>query len=387
MGYKVGVTFLLLGLIVFNVIRAQSNQCRTPNGNIGTCINIKRCPELLLILTEVPINPAGISYLRNSQCGFEDRDPLVCCAARNPSSNSYPNRTDVSGDRNGNGCGNNGDCRDTSSLLPTDCGRDLSNRIVGGVATELDEFPWMVLLEYRKPKGNTTACGGVLISKRYVLTAAHCITGRSLPRDWRLTGVRLGEYNTATLRDCIPDGNDSEVCADPVLTMEVEEQLAHEDYQPRVTGEKHDIALLRLARDVPFSNFVKPICLPSSPSLNQKFHVAGWGKTETKSESEVKLKVGVVLADRQACEDKYLAHNIKLGEGQICAGGETGKDSCRGDSGGPLMQQDRMSDGSLRWRSVGVVSFGPTPCGMSGWPGVYTKVYDYMPWILSKLRA
>ena len=120
--------------------------------------------------------------------------------------------------------------------------------------------------------------------------------------------------------------------------------------------------------------------------IGQKLTVAGWGKTESRSESDVKLKVNVPLVDKQVCGTRYSNAGVTLGEGQICAGGVKGRDSCRGDSGGPLMQQDRLPDGTLRWSEAGVVSFGPSPCGMDSWPGVCTRVYDYMPWIISKLR-
>lgn len=75
-----------------------------------------------------------------------------------------------------------------------------------------------------------------------------------------------------------------------------------------------------------------------------------------------------------------------IGEGQMCAGGERGKDSCRGDSGGALMSTLVDNGGSVRWHVIGVVSFGPSPCGMQGWPGVYTRVNNYIDWINKNVR-
>ncbi|KAJ8928433.1 hypothetical protein NQ314_019022 [Rhamnusium bicolor] len=78
--------------------------------------------------------------------------------------------------------------------------------------------------------------------------------------------------------------------------------------------------------------------------------------------------------------------SVNLDDGQLCAGGEKGKDSCRGDSGGPLMSYHADENSEINWYSIGVVSFGPSPCGMEDWPGVYTKVANYVPWIVTKLR-
>ena len=72
--------------------------------------------------------------------------------------------------------------------------------------------------------------------------------------------------------------------------------------------------------------------------------------------------------------------------GQLCAGGQHGRDSCNGDSGGPLMGPDVDETGDARWYSLGVVAFGPVKCGQAGWPGVYTRVAHYMPWILDTIR-
>lgn len=72
---------------------------------------------------------------------------------------------------------------------------------------------------------------------------------------------------------------------------------------------------------------------------------------------------------------------MNLEEGQICAGGQAGKDSCRGDSGGPLMYENGRID-----EIIGIISFGPKPCGLENSPGIYTKVFEYKNWILANIR-
>lgn len=88
----------------------------------------------------------------------------------------------------------------------------------------------------------------------------------------------------------------------------------------------------------------------------------------------------------EQCKQVYKSKGITLRSGQLCAGGENGIDSCKGDSGGPLMAIDgRTYLDRPYWYSVGIVSFGPTPCGSIGWPGVYTRVSSYINWILQNI--
>lgn len=197
----------------------------------------------------------------------------------------------------------------------------------------------------------------------------------------------MGEYDTDTDTDCLPDGNGGMACADDPIVVGIEEQIAHEQYQPQSRDQRYDIALLRLSHDVNTTKYIRPICLPTeSTSLNGRLNVAGWGKTESRSSSNVKLKLALPLVSQDQCDQTYSNAGVRLGFGQICAGGQRGKDSCRGDSGGPLMALESFRNGTGKWFAVGVVSFGPSPCGMQGWPGVYTKVQDFVPWIISKLR-
>lgn len=73
---------------------------------------------------------------------------------------------------------------------------------------------------------------------------------------------------------------------------------------------------------------------------------------------------------------------------QLCVQGGVNVDACQGDSGGPLTNDPSSSAGTVdRYTLLGLVSFGPRSCGVSNFPGVYTRVSAYIPWILSNLAV
>jgi secreted trypsin-like serine protease len=100
--------------------------------------------------------------------------------------------------------------------------------------------------------------------------------------------------------------------------------------------------------------------------------------------SNIKQKVTIPIVDLNECNRKYEQTNKIVTNNQLCAGGEMGKDSCNGDSGGPLMKYN--FDGTNQfWFVAGVVSYGTIECG-TGVPGVYTKVSSYMDWIKEQIK-
>lgn len=375
--------------VVFFVLSLAWNyaySCTTPLGQTSECISLYDCPPLLAAFEQRPLPSNVVSFLRQSQCGFEGYVPRVCCGplpsqqeTNVPTQRPRPTRPPTS-------YGGQVDPVSQEDSSPTprgQCGIDTNgDRIYGGQFTDLDEFPWMALMGYR-PRNNgplTYQCGGVLINHRYVLTAAHCLTGAIEKDVGTLASVRLGEYDTQNDVDCIDN-----VCADPPQEIPVQQTFPHSGYIDRNKNRKDDIGLVRLARRATYSYYVQPICLVDTSArldVGNDVYVAGWGKTLNGRNSPIKLKLGLPVFNKNQCVSKYKTLGADLTDKQICAGGVFAEDACRGDSGGPLMR--KRSDGV--WETVAVVSFG-YGCGRDGWPGVYTSVASYADWIESTLRS
>lgn len=353
--------------------------CTTPNGEAAQCISIRDCSVLRSVLSNR--NTDVERFLRASQCQHPDstrRNPYVCCGT----SSSY----NTGGNINRLGGGNAGG---GGNVLPTgdDCGyQKAGDRILGGNRTTLEEFPWMAILQYRKNNGQgfTFSCGGTIIGSKYILTAAHCVKGLIISAVGRLSIVRLGEWDLDTDNDCFESktkhGQTFRECSDPVVNAEYEDIIVHEEYQDHQTKKQHDIALIRLREPLPFTDYIRPICLPpqgSNPSTGNELYVAGWGRTENAKYSAKKLKLIVPVAGQQQCASKFNQARIQILSTHLCAGGKRGEDSCQGDSGGPLMRKDSRNN---QWFVEGVVSFGGK-CGTAGLPGVYTRIASYVDWI------
>lgn len=196
--------------------------------------------------------------------------------------------------------------------------------------------------------------------------------------------VRLGEWNTKTEIDCLQIKGYTE-CNDPAVDVRIEEVIPYD--QNNRDYKVNDIALLRLAQDVDFTDFIKPICLPSEESekLNSRDHlvVSGWGVTENFTTSNLKLKLNVPIVQIDECSEKYQKSGVIISDSHLCAGGQRLRGTCQGDSGGPLVTTFRNDSG--QWYIAGIVSFS-AQCALHDWPTIYTKVFSYLPWIRENVR-
>lgn len=195
--------------------------------------------------------------------------------------------------------------------------------------------------------------------------------------------VRLGEWNYEKDPDCIIYQDGAAYCSNNPIDVVVEEIIPHPEYNLYNQTER-DIGLIRLLYDVHITEFIRPICMPSydfRSLTGENVMVAGWGRTLDGKQSPVLQKLELDIASRQMCEERFLELARVVDDDQICAGGKFMKNTCDGDSGGPLMRLY-----SQTWYLEGIVSFGHQYCGSEGWPSVYTRVTSYLDWIYSHAR-
>ncbi|XP_061396608.1 phenoloxidase-activating factor 2-like [Musca vetustissima] len=245
---------------------------------------------------------------------------------------------------------------------------------------EFAEFPWMVAIVRSMDVNGEIAfmyvCGGSLIAKNVVLTGAHCVI-KIEPNELI---VRAGEWDTKSENEILPH-----------VDRRVHEIIRHEQFHK---GAGHnDVALLILNEPFEWQENIRPICLPESNINvdNQRCYATGWGKDNFNREGQYQTilkKIDLPIVPHDQCEENLrqtrLGLRYELHESFICAGGEKGKDTCKGDGGSPLVCPLPGTTG--RFYQAGIVAWG-IECGQENIPGVYANVPHLRSWISEKLSA
>ncbi|XP_041355504.1 fibrinolytic enzyme, isozyme C-like [Gigantopelta aegis] len=210
-----------------------------------------------------------------------------------------------------------------------------TNYIVGGSAADIADFPYQCSLRY---SGSHT-CGCVIITKNKILTAAHCVDGRT---------------QTET----------------------------HENYNDGSGTFANDVAVIALSSDLEFTDNIKAanLSLPTDPDYDgDDCILTGWGRTNTGTELPDKLlQVTTTGLSRAECQSAMSGiSGVDIQNMHLCVM-TAAKDggSCNGDSGGPMQ---------CRGKVAGVTSWGISSSGtcLTTYPSVYARVSHFNSWISS----
>jgi corin len=228
----------------------------------------------------------------------------------------------------------------------------------GGTPSPL-YYPWAVSIA---DKGGKSFCGGVLINRKEVLSAAHCFEGKSTDNINLILGVH--DISRATATD----------------KYRVQKLTIHPQYKKFAEDNtfQNDVALLVIEGDVPSFPNIQPICLPKSPpnyDVGDDVTVLGWGQLSDDKQN---------MAQRlQMLEQAQTPINVcgqiwkkKFNPSETICMGEGGHNICKGDEGGPLM----VTNSQGRQALLGIASYSGPTCG-DKYPGVYSNFESIRDWV------
>ncbi|ORX71664.1 trypsin-like serine protease [Linderina pennispora] len=233
-------------------------------------------------------------------------------------------------------------------------------RVIGGTSAGTGVYPFAAFLIVNEGGGTSAFCGGTIIDHQWILTAGHCVvaedggnklTNSSLPL-WahRRSGHRWPKKTKSGGYPVISNKNIVCMCI-PDLNL---------DYFD------NDIAVLKLHSKLNFDEFVQPIRIDTN-SVQDGMTVTGigWGKTRLDQTvtSDVLQQVDLTIGNEPICSAIRPRFDSNNGN-YICVSTPDGRDTCSGDSGGPLLRRcnDDLSSTGIQgtgpWVQLGITSYG-----------------------------
>ncbi|KAH8380735.1 hypothetical protein KR200_004095 [Drosophila serrata] len=239
-------------------------------------------------------------------------------------------------------------------------------RIINGNLAVAKQFPYQVFYDVLDLSNLlmpiwAAKCGGSLISKRIILTAAHCF------REPNIYAIKI-YFGT------LDKSNQSEIGQHQLLVNRAN-VVIHEEFG--IVGSFNDIALIKLPIDIAFNEYIRPVKLPQIGIIYPTEAIAsGWGSIRADEtniyDNKLRYTQMQILSHAECLEQ----HRKNFIISSIICLAPSQNAPCGGDSGGPLTVSH---EGDIIL--LGITSYGFTTKCTDEFPEIYTRVASYLNWI------
>lgn len=256
--------------------------------------------------------------------------------------------------------------------------------ITYGQETTEGEWPWHAALYRYKGANMQYLCGGSLISRSHVITAAHCVTKSktNIVINHELLLIYLGKYNLYK-----QDGG--------VQNAGIVKIIIHPEYNASYLH--NDVAILQLQRPAEITEYVRTVCLwqediDLNSIINRLGTVVGWGFDESGDVTETLMQAKMPVVSTETCIFSNRDFFSRFtSDKTYCAGFRNGTSACTGDSGGGMVFS-KTAGNSVIWQLRGIISLSvalqneKVVCDTSHYI-VFTDLAKHLDWIRSTISS